>query len=115
VEEPATKEAPAVEEASAVEETAVAWRSRPRRAVVGGGVEDPATPGRGGARGGADCRGGGGVEEPAMPGCSWTGVVGGRTSQGGGGWVPTLDDGVAAAAIDLSEWAWTRGRAGRAW
>jgi hypothetical protein len=40
VEEPATEEAPAVEEASAVEETAVAWRSRPRRAVVGGGVEE---------------------------------------------------------------------------
>jgi hypothetical protein len=41
-----------------------------------------------------------------MPGCSWTEAVGGRTSQG-----EALDDGVAA--IDLSEWAWTRGRAGR--
>jgi hypothetical protein len=26
-----------------------------------------------------------------------------------GGRVPTLDDGAAAAVIDLSEWAWTRG------
>jgi hypothetical protein len=25
------------------------------------------------------------MEEPAMPGCSWTGAIGGQTSQGGGG------------------------------
>jgi hypothetical protein len=43
------------------------------------------------------------VEEPPTPSCSWTGAV------GGGGRVPALDDG--AAAIDLSKWAWTRGRA----
>jgi hypothetical protein len=53
-----------------------------------------------------------GVEEPATPGCSWTEAVGGRTSQCEGGQVPALDDG-AAATIDLSEWAWTRGRVGR--
>jgi hypothetical protein len=46
-------------------------------------------PGCGGAQGGTGCRGGGGVEEPATPGCSWTGAVGGRISQGGGGQVPT--------------------------
>jgi hypothetical protein len=28
--------------------------------------------------------------------------------------VSALDDGAAATVIDLSEWAWTRGRAGRA-
>jgi hypothetical protein len=66
-------------------------------------VEEPAAPGRGGARGGAGCRGGGSVEEPATPGCSCTGAV------GGGERVPALDYG--AAVIDLSEWAWTRGRA----
>jgi hypothetical protein len=45
-------------------------------------------PGRGGARGVTGCRGGGGVEEPATPSCSWTGAVGGRTSQGGDGRLP---------------------------
>jgi hypothetical protein len=59
-------------------------------------------PGCGGARGGAGYRGGSGMEEPATPGCSWTMAVGGRTSQGGGGRVLALDDGVAAA-IDLNE------------
>jgi hypothetical protein len=68
-------EAPAAEEAAAIKEAAVAWRSRPRWAAVGGGVEEPATPGRGGARGG------GGLEEKATPGCSWTRAV------GRGGWV----------------------------
>jgi hypothetical protein len=42
------------------------------------------------------------MEEPATLGCSWTMAVGGRTSQGGGGRVLALDDGVAAA-IDLNE------------
>jgi hypothetical protein len=54
-------------------------------------------PGRGGAQGGASYRGGGTMEEPATPA-----AVG-----------PGLDDG-AAVVIDLSEWAWTRGWAGRA-
>jgi hypothetical protein len=45
-------------------------------------------PGRGGVRGVTGCRGGGGVEEPATPSCSWTGAVGGRTSQGGDGRLP---------------------------
>jgi hypothetical protein len=70
-------------EEPAVEEVAAAWRSRPRRATVGGGVEEPATPRRGGAQGGTGCRGGDSVEEPATPGCSWTGAV------GRGGRVPT--------------------------
>jgi hypothetical protein len=42
------------------------------------------------------------VEEPATPGCSWTGAVGGRSSQGGGRRVSALDDGVAMV-IDLTE------------
>jgi hypothetical protein len=42
-----------VEEPTA-EEAATMWRSRPRWVAVGGGVEEPATPGRGGARAGAD-------------------------------------------------------------
>jgi hypothetical protein len=61
-------------EESAAEEATMVWRSQSRWATVGGGVEEPATPGRGGARGGADCRGGDGVEEPATAGCSWTGA-----------------------------------------
>jgi hypothetical protein len=81
-------------------------------------VKELATPGcswrrRGGAShtgawrslGRCGCRGGSSVEEPPTPSCSWTGAV------GGGGRVPALDDGAAAAAIDLSKWAWTRGRA----
>jgi hypothetical protein len=101
-------------EEPAAEEAAAAWRSRPRQGADGGGVEEPTTPGRGGARGGAVCRGGGGVEELTTPSCSWTGAIGGQTSQGGGGRVPTLDDGAAATVIDLSEWTWTRGQTGRA-
>jgi hypothetical protein len=76
-------EEPATEDAVAVEEVAAAWRSWTLRATVGGGMEELATPGHGGARGGTSCRGGSGVEEPATPGCSWTEAV------GGGGRVPT--------------------------
>jgi hypothetical protein len=67
-------EEPAIEEMVAAEEAAMVWRSRPHRVAVGGGVEEPATPGRGGARGGASCSGGSGVEEP--------GPLGGRVSVG---------------------------------
>jgi hypothetical protein len=74
-------------EASAAEEAA-AWRSRPRRAAVGPGLL------AGGLHRVDGCRGGGGVEEPATPGCNWTGAVGGRTSQGGCGQVPTARAGV---------------------
>jgi hypothetical protein len=54
--------------------------------VVGGGMEETATPRREGARGGASYKGGGVVEEPATPGCSWTRAV------GGGGWVLMNDE-----------------------
>jgi hypothetical protein len=57
-------------------------------------------PGCGGARGGTGCRGGGGVEEPATLGCSWTVAVGGRTSQGGGGWA-SGDDRFEHVAAEL--------------
>jgi hypothetical protein len=70
-------------EEPAAEEAAAAWRSRPRRAAVGGGMEEPVTPRHGGAQGGTGCRGGGSVEEPATPGYSWTGAI------GRGGRVPT--------------------------
>jgi hypothetical protein len=50
-------------EESAAEEVMAAWRSRPRRVAVGGGVEEPATPRHGGAQGGAGCREGGGMED----------------------------------------------------
>jgi hypothetical protein len=36
------------------------------------GTKATGRPGRGGAQGGADCRGGSGMEEPDTPGCSWT-------------------------------------------
>jgi hypothetical protein len=84
VEEPAAEEAPTIEEVATAEEAVVAWRSRPCRAVVGGSVEEPAKPGRGGARGGAGCQGGSGVEEPVTPGCSWTGAIGERRRAGVG-------------------------------
>jgi hypothetical protein len=84
VEEPAVEEAPTIEEVATIEEAVAAWRSRPRLAAVGGSVEEPAKPGRGGARGGAGCKGGSGVEEPSTPGCSWTGAIGGRRRAGAG-------------------------------
>jgi hypothetical protein len=74
-------------EASAAEEAA-AWRSRPRRAAVGPRLL------AGGLHRADGCRGGSGVEEPATPGCNLTGAVGGRTSQGGCGQVPTARAGV---------------------
>jgi hypothetical protein len=53
------------------------------------GARATGRPGHGGARGGASCRRGTDMEEPATPGCSWTGAVGGQTSQGRGGRVST--------------------------
>jgi hypothetical protein len=85
-------------------EVAVCWLDQTEAGVTGRSRH-------GGDWGGADCRGGGGVDEPATLGCSWTGAVCGQTSQIGGERVPVLEVG-AAAAIDLSEWAWTWGRVG---
>jgi hypothetical protein len=94
-------EEPTAKEAAAAEEVTAAWRSRPRRAEVGSDVEELR-------------------EAPAAEEATawrsrprWAAVGPGLLVEAGG-WVPALDDGVAAAMIDLSEWAWTRGRAGRA-
>jgi hypothetical protein len=97
-------EVPAAEEAVAIKEAAAAWRSRPRWAAVGGGMEEPATPGRGGARGGTACRGGGSLEEKVR-----RAAVGPGPLVEAGGRVLALVDGAAVVVIDLSEWAWTRG------
>jgi hypothetical protein len=91
-------EAAAIEEATAAEEVAAAWRSRPRRDAVGGGVEELG-------------------EAPWRIQPRWAAVglgllAGGLHRAEAGGRVPALDDGAAAVAIDLSEWAWTQGRAG---
>jgi hypothetical protein len=75
-------------------EVAVCWLDQTGAGVTGRSRH-------GGDWGGADCRGGDGVDEPATLGCSWTGAVGGQTSQIGGERVPVLEVG-AAAAIDLS-------------
>jgi hypothetical protein len=93
-------EEPTAEEAAAAEEVAAAWRSRPHRAAVGSDVEEL------------------GEAPAAEEATAWRSrprraAVGLGMLAEAGGWVPALDDGVAAATIDLSEWAWTRGRARR--